>query len=104
MLLNPLFEKAFLFTINGLIELGAATTLDAYPAFKATETNGPTYNPSILESIITTVAPFASATLTASVWNWTCLTARCPQRWRKILRGFEPRSLDSESRVLTVTR
>ena len=28
-LLNPLFEKAFLFTTKGLVELGASTTLDA---------------------------------------------------------------------------
>jgi len=61
-LLKPLLEKAFLFTVNGVIELGAATTLDVYPASKETATKGPRYKPSILESTTTTVAPFAAAT------------------------------------------
>ena len=33
---NALFENAFLFTVNGLVVLGNATTFEAYPASKAT--------------------------------------------------------------------
>ena len=49
-----MFEKAFLFTVKGAVELGSAITLDAYPASSLAATVGARYNPLELESIIIT--------------------------------------------------
>mmetsp|Transcript_3334 Transcript_3334/g.7844 ORF Transcript_3334/g.7844 Transcript_3334/m.7844 type:complete len:245 (-) Transcript_3334:916-1650(-) len=56
-ILNALFVNAVLFTVKGLVLVGAATTLEAYPASKFTAKIGANVLLSALELTITTFDP-----------------------------------------------